>query len=1465
MSSNGQPSSARQQHHATPFNIPSPGTAAYNGQPIPFQGQRMRTMPPHPSIQIEPIIIGSQNLPNQFPTNQGYLQSNQFQNTPMKWTQDQVMPEQNDTFLDNTHRGPSNAARPVPRRSPSEKGNTRSGAPRRANNEESTYVNAPSLRSLPTKYVAATLAGPPLEFSATPSQIPPRARSRSTTPNESNEQVHQQNLIQQPLQPQPQPRLEVTISSQPVIVTKGEFLIPTRSRKSSIHQRIIQNAGSTTLTPRSETPQFLNYATPEATPEPTSEYEQQSVAEFADMDPGLDFLQHAPQQPPDTVHVLEEKLRACEFELETLKKQQEATDEIRTLEQAELHSLKEQFEQLMQKQNTTTDALRSAEAKVQVVEAKNGILETDLVNKDRRLSHLTGLVKEREMNAAHSQLELRNTQATLRQLRKSRETRISDAIMVANSLIIKSKDTPHSEVHQLEIESLNFEISDLKHEIQELRTSYEDAEYRCEMQEVRHNAIIADQETRHSLEIKELKDQMDAVRTICDREKDAALKDLVKVESLLDASTKMFAKELKQAQLKHNSQMEEIRRGLANQSSDAEDLVSMVDACLKASENDTLTKDMRMETELGDFKERYKLLAEESEETKFQLETANDKITSISSYADILKDDLKSEADRFKEELTRLQEGNNVLQHQLNQSNHEFIGLLETLKNAEKIKFELEAEVEQLKANLEVVAQSSPELLKAKEKISSLENKNAKLLEIISKFSGYSGRSSRPTSPSSPSLPIIESQLSNVRYEYEEKIKAAEAEVKTLQEEVEQLRYDCNLAEIEIKTLKLQSSKVDKYETEIADLKSKLEFAAKEILELTGSNEESKWSLSLAHTALEKEKAAAGEQKTEVEELRAQISQLKEDLNNAILDLKDANEYMDELEAEIAELKSETKSPTTSLPSPSETESMAQDIKALSEEIEALKSQLASAEEECASLFDQLKESTAAYEAAMEKEQGMMATIETLHDNAEKVKFYTDRVVSLESALEKSKAATRDIEAKYLNQGLKTEYWMSEANNYAADAMLYLDDIDSYQMDLDFLENAVDQSRADIFALEAKYLQQGVRLELLEAQIATNTVQNTTPKNLVVNHEEKTDLLQQIEILNTEIATLKEGFTAKEVELNGIIANLQVGKHTVAAEVVPSAGSESVSELQDQVATLTRELETALDANDKLHDQLDDQIAELEDQDAQLSWLEDALDDSRQEIRQLEAIYLQQGVKLELIQNELAATEKHLIQGQMQLFKIASTHNSVADFKYDHSIYELISAVTTEVEALNAQKEALESNMKTLSAALESSKRDCLDLKAKLNTSDESAFQEVSSEVESVQQLNNQLLVDSELTVQASNFDSMKTKYSLTEQSNNDIHKQLEALQSENTKLIHQLQDAEETILKLKEELSQTLTKPNDDSETQRMLEKAFQQVAKLSEEKDNLMETNEQLVQKLEEINGGNQTSTPKKKTFFF
>ncbi|KAJ3055870.1 hypothetical protein HDU99_007484, partial [Rhizoclosmatium hyalinum] len=91
----------------------------------------------------------------------------------MKWTQDQVMPEQNDTFLDNTYRGPSNAARAVPRRTPSEKGNTRSGAPRRANNDESTYANAPSLRSLPTKYVAATLAGPPLEFSATPSQIPP--------------------------------------------------------------------------------------------------------------------------------------------------------------------------------------------------------------------------------------------------------------------------------------------------------------------------------------------------------------------------------------------------------------------------------------------------------------------------------------------------------------------------------------------------------------------------------------------------------------------------------------------------------------------------------------------------------------------------------------------------------------------------------------------------------------------------------------------------------------------------------------------------------------------------------------------------------------------------------------------------------------------------------------------------------------------------------------------------------------------------------------------------------------------------------------------------------------------------------------------------------------------------------------------------------------------------------------------
>ncbi|KAI9331710.1 hypothetical protein BDR26DRAFT_869917, partial [Obelidium mucronatum] len=1140
----------------------------------------------------------------------------------------------------------------------------------------------------------------------------------------------------------------------------------------------------------------------------------------------------AQQAAEERVRELEAKLKARDAELLSARKKPASIENLTRNQRGELEeleSLQEEYEKLAQKQTTTLESLKSAQAKIQAFETRTVSLKTELANKEKRVESMSSYIKDTEKRLMESQAQLRENNGKLRKLRGDRGSVMSEAsvhtsrrvkslrqglvelevlkqmeidelrttliellkekdeeidrltstlkrqvssngnsengdlletverqnskiaslerklvgldISTANSSANNSQNNSSNNRRQTlqrlkslessnkyEVEGLMVEIKELKNELEDMRNGYEDAEFRYEAQQIQHETYLVDLEGRHNLEIKDLKDKLDTMRIAFDDERDSLLTDLFNAEGALDGIKKMHSKEIKAIVQKHSAQIEEIKAqmerslnsNVANNaansglnSSDRIEALKTAKARLEVTLTTSLQEKRELDRQLRSLGEQLESQIQENSTLKDQvnllkgqcqylqeatvdsqslLNTANAKLASITSQMESLNLEFNKDTERYKEDIQVLEDSRAALEAELNESNDEFVGMIEKLRSLESTNLNLEKEVEVLKAvgtrsvNRDIIStsgrnvdDSQVDLVKAREKITLLEGKNSKLLDIISSINV----SSEKAAPASPTL-AAESQINKVREEYDAKLKSAYREIEALREEVDQLSQDYDLVDVELKTLKLQANsasssndrisseaKVD-LENQIVELKEKLVVAKNEIELLETANDASKWSLSEAQDSLEKERVLAMNAKAESDGLKSEIAGLNEKLNNAILDLKDANDYMDELEREIARLTSEVPESVVSIRSPPRSTTMSprnnlsptrSDVpdSILSEPRELVVKDAPVTLNENAEIQNAKKELEDKLQGAinevenlkLEKNQVLVEqlklteehSISTREQSFAKQEEMLSTIEALELELQEAQAkmntaaSTTALEGDSLSKNVddseeRNEQFQSQINEYLASIKTLehkirrpgerLDDqcvgegfrVEALQAELDGLSmssRVIDELEAKIVkltlkfeVLESKYLTQGLKFESFEIELkrSSNTIST---------------LMEQEEHLRQVISELEQKLADAAHQSN------QARETTREVAVSESVESSKVAELESKLQSLALE-----------YADTDDQIAELQEQDAKLSWAETALANSKKETRDLEAIYLTQGLKLESLQAEVS-------------------------------------------------------------------------------------------------------------------------------------------------------------------------------------------------------------------------------------
>ncbi|KAJ3028710.1 UNVERIFIED_CONTAM: hypothetical protein HDU68_001059 [Siphonaria sp. JEL0065] len=268
----------------------------------------------------------------------------------------------------------------------------------------------------------------------------------------------------------------------------------------------------------------------------------------------------------------------------------------------------------------------------------------------------------------------------------------------------------------------------------------------------------------------------------------------------------------------------------------------------------------------------------------------------------------------------------------------------------------------------------------------------------------------------------------------------------------------------------------------------------------------------------------------------------------------------------------------------------------------------------------------------------------------DRIKLFEVRVAELEAELERSKARNQDWED---HQQAKESLQMTLDEEAAStiDVDQQSKTIIDFKTTISWLEASLDSRIAEVRMLEAKFVNQGLKMEFLECELARASVLSLQSSCLLIEvdeaRSEREELLKQLNTVVNDSSSVEVELRAVIEELEARLAGSQQHQDQVATSRNASApvfeaerysleSETAIKDLQDRLDTLMQEFEETMAQNDRLHDQLDDQIVELQEKDAKLSLSEIALVDSKKEIRNLEALYLSQGLKLESLQEEVA-------------------------------------------------------------------------------------------------------------------------------------------------------------------------------------------------------------------------------------
>ncbi|KAJ3075401.1 hypothetical protein HDU98_008230 [Podochytrium sp. JEL0797] len=603
----------------------------------------------------------------------------------------------------------------------------------------------------------------------------------------------------------------------------------------------------------------------------------------------------------------------------------------------------------------------------------------------------------------------------------------------------------------------------------------------------------------------------------------------------------------------------------------------------------------------------------------------------------------------------------------------------------------------------EETSENRDALSKAREKILALESKNSKLLNIISLFNVSSDRADDSQSQLASASPDAQ-QVGKLREEYESKLKASQLQIDALREAVDRLDQENEV----FKAAELQqegsSSSVDK-EAEIQQLKEKLESSAKEVWALAGANE-----------LLDKERITSGLLQSEITNLKTVVEHLNERLNDseakltdALLDLGEANKYMDELEFELNNVRgpdsaslegsvaslrpvgkgskavinagekhpaasTESTSPPPAIPVTPASES----FEPIETAIHTLHSTLATA------THASVSETLTTLSALEQIESWVHILFSTLSASEEQNEAIREEGKAAELRLEASRDEVRGLEARYLVLGVKLEWLEKEAGRVegrSGEWMIQVLIIDLNSTQIQDLETAnaeiVEELRVatseavqtfdEFEQREAEFRRAYADLEaqLTEAQqqqravVAASTATTSPTRSRAVSFVDpkRTELesvveslLQQVDVAVLEIESLQRQLERQAVELQTQTARcIQLETNL---KVTKRRSVELDIESQTRAFKI-KDLESEVNNGMVLRDYLDEQVEELDMLRERVVVLGVALDASCGRTRELEALYLMQGLKtddeVESLENQLAMLEHESLETRQLL------------------------------------------------------------------------------------------------------------------------------------------------------------------------------------------------------------------------
>ncbi|KAJ3400592.1 hypothetical protein HDU80_006830 [Chytriomyces hyalinus] len=1003
---------------------------------------------------------------------------------------------------------------------------------------------------------------------------------------------------------------------------------------------------------------------------------------------------------------------------------------------------------------------------------------SQIADRDAEIDRFKELISMQASDAAAARIQdletqvatLSNAQLHQQELQKSSS---SNKPTISTTATLERRLKTLESNSKLELENLQFQLSQTALQLDDMRMNYEDAEFKVEQLTFQHETTLKDLNTRYKLEISSLKDAMASSRASFEDERDSLLTEVFNLENLVEGMKKMQTKEIRRLGEVQKQEMEALRSQLMNsvsQTGGDMDQLKAAKQSLEATvrivtqekealalELDSVTDQLdalsvkqaeqgiTYKSDVAELKEELESMRAANAELDITCVRLKGDASTLRATVERLEAERSADAERLQTEALNWDQERGALEAELNEVNEEFVGMIAALKVAEASKSNLEKEVAALQKKVAAATQSASadladrgiaesslarefeaekarfedELNLAKKEMDSLKQLNSDLRAANDASAGTS--------------PELEAALDEIQ-SLKDMLEDLNADYETLESNYRDLQSAQNnsngsiVADLEQK-LVAANAEITALAQELQEKEQALNVAKEEIVLLQTSNDAAKWSLSEVQDALETERAAKNGPSSD--KLAAEIDTLKAQLKESLVEIVEANDYISQLEDE-RKSRADSKDSSRDMAAipvnnTEELDALKQEMKSqlavAAEDLQEITIQLSLVQKEKAVLLGQLK-STEEYsikcrEEYATKESQMQSTIVNLQ------KSLNDSLIRLESLQQSVNGGDAELIQQLESEieGLNKDLDNADADLQDLQTQMdnYVDTVKELEEREIFLEDQVDARDVQLRSLEARFLQQGVQLELA----AVSEKKYVVLMQSIAQSDESASKIAQLQQLIDSLTQELEEIESQNVNLQETIKDLEATNDSLESALEASRSEtesfeDKIADLRTQLTQVKEDLEDALDERDaataaanisagqriaSISPPFD--TAEIEQLEKEVLQLRKVVDFSQAQLRTLESKFLTRGLAVERLEKSLFETEKQLWASTAALNESWTRSMSqsrgapVGDINENEDRSDQTEALQYSLEASKAETNALEWKYQALSAQFE--------------------------------------------------------------------------------------------------------------------------------------------------------------------